>query len=63
MRLMDQYPDFHYTHTQPYVYETLEKYHPDLFAELKEKIDTALQVMIDNGVIDYLILKHSGAII
>ena len=31
--------------------------------ELKEKIDTALQVMIDNGVIDYLILKHSGAII
>ena len=38
MRLMDQYPDFHYTHTQPYVYETLEKYHPELFAELKEKV-------------------------
>lgn len=31
--------------------------------ELKEKIDAALEVMIENGVIDYLVLKHSGAII
>ena len=38
MRLMDQYPDFRYTHTQPYVYETLEKYHHELFEELKEKV-------------------------
>ncbi|MCD7796539.1 MAG: alpha-mannosidase [Clostridiales bacterium] len=38
LRLMDKYPDFKYTHTQPYVYETLEKYYPDVFAELKEKI-------------------------
>lgn len=38
LRLMDQYPDFKYTHTQPYVYETLEKYYPDVFAELKEKV-------------------------
>ena len=30
---------------------------------LKKKIDAALQVMIDKGVIDYLILKHSGAIV
>lgn len=37
-RLMDRYPDFKYTHTQPYVYETLEKYYPDVFEELKEKV-------------------------
>lgn len=38
LRLMDRYPDFKYTHTQPYVYETLEKYYPDVFEELKEKV-------------------------
>ena len=38
MRLMDRYPDFHYAHTQAYTYETVEKYYPELFEELKEKI-------------------------
>ena len=38
LRLLDQYPEFRYTHTQAYTYETLEKYYPELFAELKEKI-------------------------
>ncbi|MBQ9229351.1 MAG: alpha-mannosidase [Eubacterium sp.] len=38
LRLMDRYPDFKYTHTQPYVYETLEKYYPEVFAELQEKV-------------------------
>ena len=38
LRLMDKYPDFKYTHTQPYVYETLEKYYPEVFDELKEKV-------------------------
>lgn len=38
LRLMDKYPDFKYTHTQPYVYETLEKYYPDVFEELNEKV-------------------------
>lgn len=38
LRLMDKYKDFKYTHTQPYVYETLEKYYPDVFEELKEKV-------------------------
>ena len=38
LRLMDKYPDFKYTHTQPYLYETLEKYYPEVFAELKEKV-------------------------
>lgn len=38
LRLMDRYPDFKYAHTQPYTYETLEKYYPDVFEELKEKV-------------------------
>ncbi len=38
LRLMDKYPDFKYAHTQPYVYETLEKYYPEVFEELKEKV-------------------------
>ena len=38
MRLMDQYPDFKYAHTQPYTYELLAEYYPELFKELKEKI-------------------------
>lgn len=39
LRLMDKYPDFKYTHTQPYVYETLEKYYPEVFEELKQKVE------------------------
>lgn len=38
LRLMDRYPDFKFTHTQPYIYETLEKYYPEVFAELQEKV-------------------------
>ena len=38
MRLMDKYPDFKYAHTQAYTYETVEKYYPEIFDELKEKI-------------------------
>lgn len=38
LRLMDKYPDFKYTHTQPYVYETLEKYYPEVFSELQQKV-------------------------
>ena len=38
MRLMDKYPDFRYAHTQAYTYETIEKYYPEVFRELKEKI-------------------------
>lgn len=38
LRLMDRYPEFRYTHTQAYTYETLEKYYPALFEELKQKV-------------------------
>jgi alpha-mannosidase len=38
LRLMDKYPEFKYCHTQAYTYETLEKYYPEVFEELKERI-------------------------
>lgn len=38
MRLMDKFPDFRYAHTQAYTYETVEKYYPEVFSELKDKI-------------------------
>lgn len=38
LRLMDKYPDFRYAHTQAYTYETLEKYYPEIFEELKGRI-------------------------
>ena len=38
MRLMDKYPELKYAHTQPFLYESLEKYYPDLFEELREKV-------------------------
>jgi alpha-mannosidase len=38
LRLMDRFPDFKYTHTQPYTYEQLEKYFPEIFAELCQRV-------------------------
>ena len=38
LRLMDKYPEFTYAHTQANTYETLEKYYPEVFEELKERI-------------------------
>ena len=38
LRLMDRYPEFRYTHTQAYTYETLEKYYPELFKELSARV-------------------------
>lgn len=38
LRLMEQYPEFKYCHTQAFTYEMLEKYYPEIFEELKEKI-------------------------
>ena len=38
LRLMDKYPEFKYCHTQAYTYETLEKYYPEIFEELKARI-------------------------
>lgn len=38
LRLMDRFPDFNFTHSQAWCYETLEQYYPELFAELKQRI-------------------------
>lgn len=38
LRLMDKYPDFKYAHTQAYTYETVEKYYPEIFEELRQRI-------------------------
>jgi alpha-mannosidase len=38
LRLMDRFPDFNFTHSQAWCYETLEQHYPDLFAELKQRI-------------------------
>ena len=60
LRLMDRYPDFKYTHTQPYVYETLEKYYPDVFAELKEKVAAGLtRLMEEDPTITFALNKET----
>lgn len=38
LRLMDKYPDFKYAHTQAYTYETVEKYYPEIFEEIKKRV-------------------------
>ena len=38
LRLMDRYPEYRYTHTQPYLYETLKAYYPEIFDEMKLRI-------------------------
>ena len=38
LELMDRYPALKYTHTQAYLFETLEEYYPDLFARVLEKV-------------------------
>ena len=38
LRLMERYPEYRYTHTQAYLYETLEKYYPEIFEELRERV-------------------------
>ena len=38
LELMERYPSLIYTHTQAYLFETLEKYYPELFARVAEKV-------------------------
>lgn len=38
LRLMDRYPDFCYAHTQAYTYESVAKYYPKVFEELKARV-------------------------
>jgi alpha-mannosidase len=36
--LMDEFPELRYCHTQPYLYETLKRYYPELHSRLKRKV-------------------------
>lgn len=38
LHLMEQYPEYHFLHSSPQVYEYLEQDAPDLYARVKEKI-------------------------
>lgn len=38
LRLMDRYPEFKYSHTQAWAYESLQKYYPPLFEEVKRRV-------------------------
>ena len=40
LELMDRYPSLVYTHTQAFLFESLEKYYPELFARVAEKVRT-----------------------
>jgi alpha-mannosidase len=38
LALMDEYPDMRYCHTQPFLYESLKQFYPDLYRRMKRKI-------------------------
>ncbi|MBR6165931.1 MAG: alpha-mannosidase [Clostridia bacterium] len=40
LELMDRYPFLKHTHTQAFLFESLEKYYPELFARVAEKVRT-----------------------
>ena len=37
LEMMDRYPQLKYTHTQAYLFETLEQYYPEIFERVREK--------------------------
>jgi alpha-mannosidase len=38
LRLMEEYPDYHFTQSQPQLYQYVEQDHPEIFAQIKERI-------------------------
>ncbi len=38
LRLMEQFPDYHFTQSQPQLYQYLEEDYPDLFAQIKQRV-------------------------
>ncbi len=38
LRLMEQFPEYHFTQSQPHLYETIRQDHPELFDEVRERI-------------------------
>lgn len=39
LRLLDRHPDFHFTQSQAWTYEMLERYYPQLFEQVRARID------------------------
>ncbi|MCX7049130.1 MAG: glycosyl hydrolase-related protein [Candidatus Sumerlaeota bacterium] len=38
LALMDEYPEFRYCHTQPFVYEMMKERYPEIFRRIKQKV-------------------------
>lgn len=38
LALMDEYPEFLYCHTQPFLYETLKQFYPELYRRMKARV-------------------------
>ncbi len=38
LRLMEEFPDYHFTQSQPQLYQYVEQDHPEIFAQIKERI-------------------------
>jgi len=38
IRLMDEFPEFHFVQSQPYLYEVIREDHPKLFSEIKKRV-------------------------
>jgi len=38
LRLMERYPEFKYSHSQAWTYETLEKFYPELFRQVRRRV-------------------------
>lgn len=38
IRLMDEFPEFHFAQSQPYLYEVIRKDHPELFSEIQKRV-------------------------
>ena len=38
LKLMEQYPDYHFTQSQPQLYEFVREDHPEIYAQIKERV-------------------------
>ncbi len=38
LRLLDRHPEFHFTHSQAWTYETLERHYPELFEQVRRRV-------------------------
>jgi alpha-mannosidase len=60
LALMDEYPEFRYCHTQPYLYESLKKYYPELYRRMKAKIRSGQWELVGAAYVEPDCLVPSG---